>query len=89
VIDQSQIKGEKFTGYEGPAKGPFACSNCSYFEAGSCGQKTMMEKSNQPRADDGRVKVDPKGCCEFISRVGKKSDPNRPGRRITAGKREQ
>jgi len=84
-IDSSQVKGESGTGYEGPAKGPFSCSNCEYFSAGSCGQKTMVERSKLPRIDGGRVKVDPNGCCEYVDRVGRR---DRPGRRITAGKKE-
>ena len=68
MIDQSQVHGEVGTGYEGPQNGPFACHNCQYFKAGSCGQKIMMEKSKLPRVDGGRVKVDPKGCCEYIDR---------------------
>ena len=68
MIDQSQIHGEEFTGYEGPQNGAFACGNCTYFAAGSCGQKIMMEKSKLPRVDGGRVEVSPKGCCEYIER---------------------
>lgn len=68
MIDQSQIHGEADTGYEGPQNGPFQCSNCEYFSAGSCGQKIMMEKSKLPRVDGGRVQVSPKGCCEYIER---------------------
>lgn len=71
-VDQSAIQGEAGTGYEGPDKGPFACGNCEYFKDGSCGQKLMMARSKQPKTDDGRVKVDPKGCCEYIERVGGK-----------------
>ena len=85
-IDASQVKGEANTGYEGPGKGPFACSNCEFFKGGSCGQKTMMAESKLPRVDGGRVKVDPAGCCEYVDRVGRK---DRPGRRITAGKRNE
>lgn len=77
-IDQSAIKGEQFTGYEGPQKGPFACSNCEYFRDNSCGQKIMMAKSQRPKLPNGRVKVDPLGCCEYIDRLSKKG---------TAGKR--
>ncbi len=74
-IDQGKIQGEKFTGYEGPEKGPFACHNCEYYKGGSCGQSTMMEHSKLPRVDSGRVRVDADGCCEYVSRVGKKGKP--------------
>ena len=89
-IDSSHVKGEPGTGYEGPdGKGPFSCSNCEYFENGSCGQKTMMDVSTLPKVDGGRVKVDPNGCCEYVDRIGRKRDKNRPGRRIVAAKKEQ
>ena len=86
-IDSSQVKGEAGTGYEGPEKGPFACHNCEYFKAGSCGQKTMMAESRLPRVDGGRVKVAPDGCCEYVDRIGKREQA-RPGRRVVAGKRK-
>lgn len=71
AIDQSAVKGEPGTGYENPdGKGPFACHNCEYFKAGSCGQKLMRARSQQPRTPDGRVKVDPNGCCEYVERLG-------------------
>lgn len=72
-INVSSIKGEAGTGYEPPKdKGEFSCRNCEYFRPSnsSCGQKDMLEKSKQPRID-GRVKVDPKGCCEYVERTGK------------------
>ena len=73
-IDSSKVKGEPGTGYEPPAgKGAFQCSNCNYFRSGTCGQATMMERSKQPRAADGRVQVDPEGCCEYIERKGSKA----------------
>lgn len=73
-IDASQVHGEKFTGYEAPGgKGPFECGNCEYFKAGTCGNKVMMARSSQPRAADGRVKVDAHGCCEYVERVGRKT----------------
>jgi hypothetical protein len=69
AIDASAVNGEPGTGYEPPeGKGPFQCSNCEYFRDGSCGQKTMRERSKLPRVEDGRVKVDPAGCCEYIDR---------------------
>lgn len=71
MIDQSQIKGEKSTGYEGPSGGPFECGNCTYFKGGTCGQKTMMEMSKRPKDKDGRVEVDAYGCCEYVERKGK------------------
>lgn len=71
-IDISEVKGEPGTGYEdGAGKGPFACNNCEYFRSvdNSCGQKDMITKSKQSRVD-GRVKVDPLGCCEYVDRLG-------------------
>ena len=86
-IEQGAIKGEKFTGYEGPENGPFACSNCRYFEGGSCGQKTMMEKSQLPKNENGRPIVSPAGCCEFIERVG--SGTKKSGRHWMVGKKAE
>jgi hypothetical protein len=74
LINISAIKGEAGTGYEAEnGKGEFECKNCHFYrpENSSCGQKEMVEKSKQPRTSDGRVKVDPEGCCEFVDRVGK------------------
>ena len=74
-IDSSKVKGEVGTGYEGPnGKGPFSCSNCEYFRNGSCGQETMMDRSKLPKTENGRVVVDPNGCCEYVDRLGKKSE---------------
>lgn len=76
-VIQSQVKGEPGTGYEGPkGLGEFECENCEYFDAktSSCGQKTMMAKSKQPRLPNGRVKVDPEGCCEYVDRVGRSDE---------------
>lgn len=71
-VDQDEINGEPGTGYEDPeGKGLFECQNCEYYEAGSCGQETMMEKSKRPKTTEGRVKVSATGCCEYISRIGK------------------
>ena len=86
-IDASQVKGESGTGYEGPQKGPFSCSNCEYFNAGSCGQKTMMAESKRPRVAGGRVQVDPEGCCEYIDRIGPLGK-NRPGKRMMGTQKE-
>lgn len=72
-IEQSAVKGESGTGYEPPAgKGAFQCSNCEYFRDNSCGQKIMMDKSQQPKLPNGRVRVAAAGCCEYISRAGSK-----------------
>lgn len=66
-INAAEVRGENYTGYEPPnGKGPFECGNCHYFNAGTCGQKTM--KSTLPKAKDGRVKVEAKGCCEYVDR---------------------
>ena len=69
-----KILGEPITGYEAPkGLGEFECENCRFYRASdsSCGQITMKRHSKQPRTDDGRIKVDAEGCCEFISRIGK------------------
>lgn len=68
-IDSSQVKGEPGTGYEGPEGGIFACANCEYFRDGTCGQETMMQRSKLPKAENGRVQVDPLGCCEYLERL--------------------
>lgn len=73
-IDSSHVKGEPGTGYEGPEKGPFSCSNCEYFSKGSCGQSTMMERSKLPKTENGRVVVDPQGCCEYVDRKSQKKE---------------
>lgn len=75
-INQFAIKGEEGTGYESEnGKGRFNCDNCEYFNANtnSCGQKDMMKKSKRPKLPSGRVKVDPKGCCEYVERIGKRA----------------
>jgi hypothetical protein len=69
-INQSAIKGETGTGYESGALGRFACSNCEFYSGGTCGQPIMMKLSGQARAADGRVRVDPDGCCEYVDRKG-------------------
>jgi hypothetical protein len=73
-IDSSHVKGEAGTGYEGPEKGPFSCSNCEFYSKGSCGQSTMMERSKLPKTENGRVVVDPGGCCEYVNRKGEKKE---------------
>lgn len=81
-IDASKVKGEKFTGYEPPAnKGPFECGNCEYFRPGNstCGQETMVAKSQQPLID-GRRKVEPGGCCEYVERVGRIAKSSNSGK---------
>lgn len=73
-IDVFAIRGEQGTGYEDGANlGEFECENCHYFDAkaGACNQETMKALSKQPRLSDGRVKVDPEGCCEYVDRMGK------------------
>jgi len=72
-IVQGQVLGEPGTGYENEnGKGDFECGNCRYFDAASstCGQKTMVAMSRQPKMPDGRVKVEEEGCCEYVDRVG-------------------
>jgi hypothetical protein len=72
-IDISAVQGETGTGYEPAAnKGPFSCANCEFFRSvdNSCGQDDMLKKSKQPRTSDGRIKVDPNACCEYVARVG-------------------
>ena len=73
-IDQSKVLGEPGTGYEGPkGLGEFECENCRFFDplSSTCGQSTMKAKSKRPRTKNGRVKVDPEGCCEYVDRIGK------------------
>ena len=73
-INSANVKGEPGTGYENPdGKGLFKCENCEYYRPSnsSCGQKDMLKLSKQPKTADGRVKVDPKGCCEYVERLGK------------------
>lgn len=76
-VRQSAIKGEPGTGYESPdGKGEFECENCHYFDLDDhgCDQKDMKAKSKRKRLIDGRVLVEPEGCCEFVDRVGRKDD---------------
>lgn len=74
TVNTHAIMGEPGTGYETGVNGPFRCSNCEYFRSSnkSCGQKDMLEKSKQPRTSDGRVEVDPDGCCEYVERIEEK-----------------
>ena len=75
TINSASVKGEPGTGYEpGGDKGEFECENCRYFRMmdHSCGQKDMMRRSKLERTDEGRVLVDPEGCCEYVDRVGRK-----------------
>lgn len=72
-INQAAIHGEPGTGYENEdGKGEFSCRNCEYFQAktSSCGQKDMMEKSKREKLPNGRVRVDARGCCEYVDRLG-------------------
>jgi len=76
-VNQSAIKGEQGTGFEKAGNlGEFECENCSYFDApaGACNQETMMALSKQPRLADGRVSVEGADCCEYVKRIGKKTD---------------
>jgi hypothetical protein len=76
-INSASVQGESGTGYEGPNDlGEFECENCKYFDEkdSSCGQKDMKKYSKQPRLKNGRVKVDPEGCCEYVERVGRKDE---------------
>lgn len=76
-IVQSQVQGEPGTGYESPKNlGEFECENCAYFDSktSSCGQPTMKARSKRPKLENGRVKVEPEGCCEYVKRVGRKDE---------------
>ena len=80
-VTSAAIKGEPGTGYEAEAgHGPFACHNCEYFRVSdhSCGQKDMMAKSKLPRTKDERPIVDPKGCCEYVDRLGEETHERQP-----------
>jgi hypothetical protein len=69
-FEQSEIHGEKGTGFEKRgSKGPFQCGNCRYFDDGLCHQKTMGKESKQPRRD-GYPEVGLEDCCEYIERRG-------------------
>lgn len=81
LLDVSEIKGEKGTGFEprlvnGVDKGPFECGNCEYFDErlGACGQKDMIKRSKRPRHKDGRPVVGGRDCCEFVDRIGRKDE---------------
>lgn len=73
-INQAAVRGEPGTGYENPGKlGEFTCRNCEYFDtrSSSCGQKDMVRLSKRGRLPSGRVYVEPKGCCEYVNRMGR------------------
>jgi len=77
VINEKAIHGEKNTGFEKAGRlGEFECGNCHYYRAlgsahGSCGQKDMMEYSQEPKMADGRILVGAEDCCEYVQRMGK------------------
>ena len=75
-INAAHIGGEPGTGYEDPGdKGDFECENCFFYaNDGGCGQAEMKLYSKRPRMKDGRVKVDPEGCCSYVKRVGRKDE---------------
>lgn len=76
-VDQSGIQGEPGTGYENSdGKGEFECQNCTHFDEASqgCDEPHMAQLSQQPKLDDGRVQVDPEGCCEYVNRAGKQEE---------------
>ena len=74
-IEQSAVKGEAGTGFEKRgSKGPFECGNCEYFKDGHCGNKIMMARSKQPKDSAGHVEVDAGDCCEYVERIGGKSE---------------
>jgi hypothetical protein len=78
-IHPSQVQGERGTGYEAPmGLGEFECENCAFYRASesSCGQSTMKALSKLPRMSNGRVRVHPEGCCEYVKRVGRKDEDN-------------
>ena len=70
MLNEAAIKGEKGTGYEGPAGGAFRCSNCEYFNVSTdgCSQEDMKKESKRPRLPSGDVLVEPGGCCEYVDR---------------------
>jgi hypothetical protein len=72
-INPHAVHGESGTGFEKRGKrGPFECSNCEYFKDNSCGQADMMKKSKEPRLANGRVKVGPDDCCDYVERRSSK-----------------
>ena len=76
-IDPFAVAGEQGTGFEKAADlGEFECGNCTFYDAkaGACNQETMVALSKQPRLSDGRVQVDGADCCEYVDRIGKKTD---------------
>ncbi len=74
-VNASAIHGEKNTGFEKAGdKGLFQCGNCHYFSRGGCKQIDMVRYSEQPRRKDGYVAVDAGDCCEYVDRIGWRSD---------------
>jgi hypothetical protein len=76
-VRQSAIKGEPGTGYESPGDlGEFECENCRYFDErdNGCDQADMKAKSKRKRLRDGRILVEPEGCCEYVDRMGRTDD---------------
>lgn len=71
-INVKALKGEEGTGFEKRgSKGPFQCSNCTYFVGGNaCNQEDMKKLSKQPKWPDGTVVVDGPDCCEYVERKG-------------------
>lgn len=76
MIRESEIQGERNTGFEKEnGRGEFECGNCHYYRelsnsTGSCGQKDMMEFSQEPKMSDGRILVHEEDCCEYVDRIG-------------------
>jgi len=56
--------------YTGPGGQDPQTPNMAEKGMGSCGQQTMVQVSKQPKTPDGRVEVDPEGCCEYVERKG-------------------
>lgn len=68
---------------DGKDMGDFSCDNCKFFDHdnNSCGKKEMVQRARAQRialvegknenGTKGRRPVDPRGCCEFIRRLGK------------------
>jgi len=56
--------------YSGPGGRDPQTPNMAEKGQGSCGQPTMVQVSRQLKTPDGRVEVDPEGCCEYVDRKG-------------------
>jgi hypothetical protein len=56
--------------YSGPGGRDPQTPNMAEKGQASCGQPTMVQLSRQPKTPDGRVEVDPEGCCEYVDRKG-------------------